>query len=332
VPPLSASLLSLAGGLALLLVGGQLLVNGAVALAGRLGVSTLVIGLTIVAWGTSAPELFLNLTAALSDRAELSFGNLVGANIANLGLILGLGAIIRPITVQTTIVLTELPVTLAFLVLMAVAGSVAHPLGGPASARFFGGLLVLCFAAYGAHAVRTGLEGRRADRELKAAVRDTTEEVKHLSPGLIAVLLVGGTALLKVGGDAAVDGASSLAARFHVPADIVGLTIVAFGTTLPELVTMVMAQRRGQGDLVMGNALGSCLFNAGAIFGSVLIVRPIPLPEGGAIALGVMVGLGLLTLPLTVSSGGTLVRREGAILLAIYIGFMLSRAWTVAWG
>jgi cation:H+ antiporter len=325
-------LLVLAAGLALLLAGGQLFVGGAVALATRLRISTLVIGLTIVAWGTSAPEFFLNITAALEGRAALSFGNLVGANIANLGLILGVGAIIRPIAVQTKIVRTELPITLVFLILMAIAGGLAYQLGGPAPARMAGGLLVLCFATYGAYAVSRGLEERRADRELKAAVRDATEDARRMSVGLAALLLLGGATLLNFGGSLAVDGASNLAASFRLPMDLVGLTIVALGTTLPELVVMVTAQRRGQGDLVMGNALGSCLFNAGAIFGSVLVIDPIPLPAGGTVALAVMVGLGLVTIPLTISHRGHIVRREGVILLSVYAGFTAYQVWRAAVG
>ncbi len=325
--PLVTNLLTLAGGLALLLVGGQLLVRGAVALATRLGVSTLLIGLTIVAWGTSAPELFLNITAALSDKAQLSFGNLVGANIANIGLILGIGAMIRPIAVNTTIVRTELPITLAFLVLMAAAGLIAYPIGGAQSARLVGGLLLLCFAGYGLYAVRIGLKERRADRPLGREVEAATSDTQHIPIWITAMLLVGGAALLKFGGDFAVTGASKLAEAFDVPKDVVGLTIVAFGTTLPELVTMITAQRRGQGDLVVGNALGSCLFNAGAIFGSVLIISPIPLPAGGAVALAVMVGLGLLIIPLTISDRYHLVRAEGAILVGVYICFTGYQVW-----
>jgi len=325
--PLVTNLLTLAGGLALLLVGGQLLVRGAVALATRLGVSTLLIGLTIVAWGTSAPELFLNITAALSDKAQLSFGNLVGANIANIGLILGIGAIIRPIAVNTIIIRTELPITLAFLVLMAAAGLIAYPIGGAPSARLVGGLLLLCFVAYGIYAVRVGMKERRADRPLGQAVTESPSHPRQLTLWIIAMLLVGGAALLKFGGDFAVTGASRLAEAFDVPKDVVGLTIVAFGTTLPELVTMIMAQHRGQGDLVVGNALGSCLFNAGAIFGSVLLISPIPLPDGGAVALAVMVGLGVLIIPLTISDRYHLVRREGLILLGVYICFTGFQVW-----
>lgn len=323
----SSDVVKLLLGLALLLVGGQFLVRGAVGLAARLGVSSLLIGLTIVAWGTSAPELFLNVSAAMSGKAGLSFGNLVGANIANLGLILGVGALIKPIAVDSKIIKTELPITLAFMALMAAAGFVAFPVGGPSLARLDGVILLLAFGVYAGYAVAMGLAERRLDRPLGEDVHAATRHERAMSPGVAIGLVFAGVALLKFGGDLAVDGAVSIAGRLGVSNDIIGLTIVAFGTTLPELVTVIAAQRKGQADIAVGNALGSCIFNAGCVFGAVIAISPMPLPEGGGIALIVMVVLALLLFPLSTSFRGWIVRFEGALLLGIYIAFTIFQVW-----
>lgn len=323
-------ILRLCLGLGLLLVGGQLLVRGAVALASRLGVSPLLIGLTIVAWGTSAPELFLNVSAALSDNTGLSFGNLVGANIANLGLILGVGALIKPISVDSKIVRTELPITLAFMLLMAAAGLIAFPVGGPALARLDGVILLLAFGVYAGFAIGIGLAERRQDRPLVEDMQSATRRERHMPIGLALMLVVAGIALLKFGGDFAVHGAVAIAGRLGVSNDVIGLTVVSFGTTLPELVTVIAAQRRGQADIAVGNALGSCIFNAGCTFGTVIAVSPMALPEGGGIALGVMVALALLLFPLSTSFRGRIVRWEGVLLLMIYLGFTAFQVWRAA--
>lgn len=319
--------LGLAAGMAMLLVGGQLLVRGSVALASRLGVSTLLIGLTIVSWGTSAPELFLNVTAAMSERAGLSFGNLVGANIANIGLILGIGALIRPIAIDSRVVRNELPITLGFMVLMALAGIVAYPAGGPALARLDGVLLLLAFGGYAGYTIGVGLKDRAIDQPLAKETQAATKEDRHLSLGLALALIAGGILLLKFGGDLAVNGAVAIATRLGISNDIIGLTVISVGTTLPELVTTIAAQRKGQTDIAVGNALGSCIFNAGCIFGTVITISPMQLPEGGVIALVVMVTLVLLLFPLSTSFRGRIVRAEGLLLLVVYLGFIGFQVW-----
>lgn len=317
----------LLGGLVLLLVGGQLLVRGAVGLANRLGVPPLLVGLTILAWGTSAPELFLNTTAALEGHAALSFGNVVGATIANIGLILGIGALIRPIEVDSKIIRTELPITMLFLILVAALGFMKWPGHVEGYAPIDGAILLLGFGFYAGFAVGVGVSDRRHDQAMRVGVVETTTEERAQSWWLTILFLIAGGALLKFGGDLTVNGATFIATNMGIPSDVVGLTIVSVGTTLPELMTTIIAQRRGQADMAVGNILGSCIFNTGCIFGVVSAIDPVPVPPGGGIALIVMCVLAALVFPLSRTFRGRIVRTEGVVLLAIYAGFTGYQVW-----
>lgn len=311
------SVLQFTGGLVLLLVGGRLLVTGAVDAARRLGVSALVVGLTLVAWGTSAPELALNLISAFKGRGDLALGNVVGANICNMALVLGTAALIRPLVVDERLLRVEIWLNAAGLGLMAVVGIAV---GLPA---WFAGLMLLAFFAYSLWTVGSALRAGRCGEgpvQMADAARESGPE--PMSWLKIAVCFVTGLVLLSVGGGLASDGASGAAVSLGVPAAVVGVTIVSIGTTLPELITSIIAVRKGQTDLAMGNALGSCLFNAGAIFGLTGLLSPAG-TAGLMVPLLFMGVLAVALVPISRTSGRTVSALEGLFLLGMYVAFLV---------
>lgn len=325
--------LMLAGGMVLLLAGGRLLIAGAVSTATRLGVSTLLIGLTLVAWGTSAPELALNLVSAGKGRGDLALGNVVGANICNMGLVLGLCALIRPLLVEVRIIKVELVLNAALLCLMAAVGlSVGLPWWTAAA-------LLGVFVVYSTWTIRTAVRQsaatrleRRVEAEAQAeagVVGAESGEGGPLGWLAIAVCFAVGLPLLGYGGSLASDGAVGIAAGLGVPPAIIGVTIVSIGTTLPELITGLMAVRMGQSDLAMGNAIGSCLFNVCAIFGIAGLIAP---PEVGgmsgpfAMPMITMAVLAVVLIPMSRTTGRTVSRIEGGVLLAAYALFLAASA------
>lgn len=308
-----------AAGLVLLLVGGRLLVAASVDAARRLGVSPLVVGLTLVAWGTSAPELALNLVSAIKGRGNLALGNIVGANICNISLVLGVCAVIRPLIVQERLIKVEVWLNALILGGMAALGLTSG------FARWEIGLMFAVFGAYSAWTVMAAL--RSTERATTPEAADTlgADPLQSRLPmrwNLILACFIGGMALLSYGGSLASDGASRIAIALGVPAAIVGVTIVSIGTTLPELVTGVTAVRKGQTDLAIGNALGSCLFNAGAIFGLTGLVSPPHTDTTLIVPLAYMGLLALALVPISRTFQKTVSRIEGALLLASYAAFL----------
>jgi len=319
------SALLLAIGLALLLGGGELTVRGAAALARELGVSALTVGLTIVAFGTSAPELAVNTLAALEGRVEISFGNVVGSNLANVGLILAIAALVRPLAVQGIVISREIP-----MMLLATAAAVVITFDrGAADAAVFdrseGALLLLFFGVFVYYTVREALRGRRADPLLAQASgsRSGGPLRSLLSSALVAAL---GLVLLTGGGHLTVEGAVGLAEVLGVPSSIIALVLIAVGTSLPELVTSVVASYRGQTDLAVGNIVGSNIFNLLFVLGITASLHPVPVPERGALDIVVMSVLSLALLPLALRYRN-ISRPEGAALLlayAAYVGWRLT--------
>lgn len=311
--------LQFCGGLVLLLVGGRLLVSASVDTAKRLRVSPLVVGLTLVAWGTSAPELALNLISASKGRGDLALGNVVGANICNMALVLGLCAIIKPLVVQERLIKVEIWLNAAILGFMALLGVT----GG--FQTWEAGLMLAVFGSYSMWTIMAAL--RQSDAAPTPAAADTlgadpTREKGPMGWVMIATCFIGGLALLSVGGSLASDGASGMALSLGVPAAIVGVTIVSIGTTLPEMVTGVMAVRKGQTDLAMGNSIGSCLFNAGAVFGIVGLVSPPGVDGSLILPLAYMGMLAIALVPISRSFGKSVSRLDGALLLTSYVGFL----------
>jgi cation:H+ antiporter len=315
------NVLGFLGGLVLLVVGGRLLVNASVDAARRLSVSPLLVGLTLVAWGTSAPELALNLISTLKGRSDLAMGNIVGANICNLGLVLGVGALIRPLVVERRLIRIELWLCLVVLLGLSVIG-----LTGQFN-RVSAGAMLGVFIVYSVWTVISAKKGSGEasipDGEGRELDRMPGENEVPMGWTMIVMSFIGGLVLLSIGGSLASDGASGIAIALGVPAAVVGVTIVSIGTTLPELMTTILALRRGQTDLAMGNAIGSCLFNAGAIYGIAGLIDP---PVGGgalAAPLVTMSILAILLVPISRTFDRTVSRLEGGILLTVFVAFLI---------
>lgn len=344
-----AHFLGFVGGLILLLIGGRFLVSASVDAARRLGVAPLVVGLTLVAWGTSAPELALNLVSAFKGRGDLALGNVVGANICNLGLVLGVAALLQPLVVHERLIKIEIWLNAFILSFMAGLGLFSG------YQRWEAALLLVVFVAYSGWTIYAAMRASRSvatvvtvpapsvadaaaagitDAPVPYAADSAAAGVAEARGGeamswtMIAVCFAGGLAMLGWGGALASDGASGMALAFGVPAAIVGVTIVSIGTTLPELVTCILAVRAGQTDLAIGNAIGSSLFNAGAIFGLTGLIAPPTVTESFRLPLAYM---GLLALALIVISrtfdkrvsrleGGLLAGSYGVFLLALTLG------------
>lgn len=258
------SLLFIAG-LVLLVGGAQVMIRGATALAKAFGVPPVVIGLTIVAFGTSAPELVVNCTAAISHQTGLAFGNMVGSCTINLGWVLALTALVKPITVERSIISREIP-----MMLLATAGfsvlAADQFLDGAAEnmlTRGNGVVLLLLFAVfiyYTISGILLAPKKTETDPYL-GEVKDSLERRRELSKTASLLMTIGGLAALVSGGRLTVYAAVGIATKLGVPESLIGLTIISFGTTLPELVTGILAARRGEGDLAIGNVVGSNIFN-----------------------------------------------------------------------
>ncbi len=319
-------------GVALLVAGGETLVRGAVALAARLGVAPLIIGLTVVAFGTSAPELALNIVAAANGNVDLSFGNVVGSNIANVGLILGLSALIKPMRVQASLVRREIPIMLAATMLFVALGYAPPSVAGAAGInRAEAGVLLAAFALVLWWMLRmAGRDARRAPK-LEASTPDT-ERARSTPLGLTIVLIVFGLVMLVGGGKLAEVGAVGVAATLGMSNELIGLTVVALATSLPELSTSLIAAKRGQVDLAVGNVVGSNLFNILLVMGVTGLVAPVPLPDLAAASLGAMTLLSVLLWPMSLTSGRNVSRFEGGVLLTVYLGYLGYEVWTAVGG
>lgn len=306
----------LAGGLVLLCLGGELLVRGASTLASRMGVSPLAIGLTVVAFGTSVPELVVSLDAALSGASDISLGNVVGSNIANIALILGLSIVLRPAVVQAKMVRIDAPLVVAVSLLLVAL------LHDHEASRLDGVLLLVGLAAY------LGFTFWEAGREPPPVQEELASAAPEVQPGVAGslALVAGGLLLLVVGGHLLVTGAIALSAQLGLSQAVIGLTIVAVGTSLPELATSIVAALRGQGDIAVGNVVGSNLFNILGILGATAVVHPLAPGGIGALDLGVMVALACV-LALLMVRRPLLGRVEGAALLACYVAYT---AWLLA--
>ena len=302
-------------GLALLAVGGEFLVRGAARLARTLGISALVVGLTVVAFGTSTPELAVGLTAALDGKFDLMIGNVIGSNIANVLLVLGLAAASRAMRVALKLVKFDIPImigVIATFMLIAIDGSISLIEGGGLIAALVAYTALTCFLSK--------KEGALVEQEYNEGVQRATR------PAMDVVLVLIGIVGLKYGADFIVFGAVSVATIFGISERVIGLTIIAIGTSLPEIATAVVAARRNQPDIAVGNIIGSNIFNVLAVVGVTAVVQPITVNHTMLLQDGtVMVLAALLMLPV-LRTGQVVSRKEGCFLLTLYAAYMI---WTV---
>lgn len=295
-------------GFVLLVVGADKFVAGASAAARKLGVPALIVGLTVVAFGTSAPELAVSVTAAMSGANEIAVGNVVGSNIFNLLVVAGLSAVLCPLALDRDILRRDWPLSMvaaAILTAMVAWNGDISRLEGLVLLALFAGLMVL--------QLRPALQ----NRAVLLAQKDENEV--QMKPSLIAVNIVIGLAAIILGGQLAVNGATGIARMFGLSETLIGLTIVAIGTSLPELVTSLVAARRGQNDIAMGNVIGSNLFNILLILGVSAVISPISVLPTAVIDGAILLVVSLLFyLP---ARKGTLSRPVGAVMALTYVAY-----------
>lgn len=299
-------------GLVVLTVGGDLLVRGASGIALRYGVKPLVVGLTVVAFGTSSPELAVSVNAAISGQADLTLGNVVGSNIFNVLFILGVSSLVIPLAVHKQLLRVDLPLMIALSLLawmLAIDGAISR-VDGIALACLLIGYIFL--------ALRLSKDNKDGERK-----DDGAETAISTSLGKGLTLIVGGLVLLIVGSKLFVDGAVELARLFGLSELIIGLTVVAAGTSLPEVAASLIAAVKGQRDLAIGNVVGSNIFNIVGVMGVTSIITPVPVSSVALeFDLPVMLVVSMACLPIFFT--GLLIRRwEGALFLGYYFMYVV---------
>ncbi|OQA90571.1 MAG: Inner membrane protein YrbG [bacterium ADurb.Bin236] len=302
----------LAAGLAVIYFGAEFLVRGSKNLALAMGIRPMIVGLTVVAFGTSMPEFFVSFTSALKNSSSIAVGNIVGSNICNIGLILGMAALVRPLSVNSGMLKREMPIMLGASLLfwaLIADGSVG---------RFDGALLMAGIVLF------TFQQIQSARKEIAAGKNDGGEEAAPENSKLKNLLFaLGGIAGLVVGANLMITGAISLALKIGVSELVVGLSIVAFGTSLPELATSMVAAARKESDISIGNVVGSNIFNILFILGLTALVSPIPV-EASVISTQTpaMLAFSVVLLPFMIFKRD-INRLEGFILLAAYIAYVV---------
>lgn len=300
-------------GFALLIKGADFFVDGASAVAKLLKIPSVVIGLTIVALGTSAPEAAVSITAGIAGSNEIAISNVIGSNLFNLLMVIGICAIIKAFDTDLEILKRDMPVNIGVTVLLLI-----FILNGELG-RIEGIILLVGLVVYLVVVVQSALKNRKKNSEAEE------EQEKKLTIPLIIVFIIGGMLAIIWGGDLVVDNAQRIALSFGMSPMLVGLTIVALGTSLPELVTSIVASRKGESGLALGNAVGSCLFNILFILGISSTISPIVLGAESAIEsitdTGILVGVSILMLILS-ATGKKVSRGEGIIYVCIYAAYM----------
>ena len=304
-------------GLIGLLFGGDFLVKGAVGLAQRVGISPLIVGLTIVAFGTSAPELLISLDAALKGSGGLAVGNVVGSNIANVLLVLGVPALISQVECG------QKGVGRTIFFLVAVTLLFVFQMSDGTLSRLDAGILLALLVVY---LVQQGLQARsEANGDLAAELEEEVGEVPR-EGWRVAAYLIGGLVLLPVGARLTVDSAIEIAEALGVTQEVIGLTVVALGTSLPELATGIMAARQNESSVAIGNVVGSNFFNIAAIMGITGLIVPLPV-EGHMMAFDVWVMLATTGLLAAVAfSSACIGRWSGLILALLYAAYLAATA------
>lgn len=290
-------------GFVMLTKGADWFVDGSSALAFRLGIPQLVIGLTIVAMGTSAPEAAVSITSALKGNEGITVGNVVGSNIMNILLILGIASVIVPLAVQKSTRMIEIPYMIAITVLFGVLGYT-----GEMVTRVEGGILWIAFLIYLGYLLWMAKKGKEHN--------EPDEKQKSLPVQLLMILA--GLICIVLGSDFVVDGATEIAKVIGISERIIGLTIVAFGTSLPELVTSIAAARRGNADIAIGNIVGSNVFNILFVAGTSALISPIVFESKFVLDTAVATATAVLLLVCVCNKEGKLKRSGGIIMLAAY--------------
>ncbi|MBE6385712.1 MAG: calcium/sodium antiporter [Lentisphaerae bacterium] len=311
MPQFLIHLLYIAAGTAALYYGAEFLIKGGVAIARKAGVSSMVIGLTLVAFATSAPELVVSVSAGLSGSSDIALGNVIGSNICNIALILGLCGCIAPLPVDRKLFRFDLPVMVLSAIVLALLCFRGAEIGRPAGVLLFAGLL-----GYTAWNIYTSKK-----ENTPSAEEEEKEETKPQRPLLLSILLVGvGVGLLIGGAHFFLEGAKYIAKLFNLSDAVIGLTVVAVGTSLPELATSLVAAIKKEQDIAIGNVVGSNIFNILGIIGIAPLVRPLSHYTINSVDLGMMLLCTIGLLPI-MRTNWKISRTEGALMLALYAAY-----------
>lgn len=297
-------------GFVLLIKGADFFVEGSSSVAKRLRVPSMIIGLTIVAMGTSLPECSVSVSAALAHKNELAISNAIGSNIFNLMVVCGFCTLFCPLAVQVSTLKKEFPFSVLIAIMLLVFGSTSMLVG-----HLEGIILLVFFTAFIIWMVQSALKARNANVDLE------NEEYEILPIWKCIVFIVGGMLAIIIGGNLVVNAASQIASNFGMSDNLIGLTIVACGTSLPELVTSVVAAKKNEVDMALGNVIGSNIFNILFVLGIAAAISPIAFIQENMIDIIVLVAMSLLVWGFAWTKK-KLVRWEGAIMLLIYAGYL----------
>lgn len=302
------SLVLLVIGFVLLIKGADFFVEGSSSVAKMLKVPSIIIGLTIVAMGTSLPECAVSITASMTNNNALAVSNAVGSNIFNLMVVCGFCALFNPLAVDKSTLKKEFPFSMVCAILLLVCGYIAMELG-----RVDGLILLVLFVCFLVWMVRSAL---------KARAEASDEDYEVLPVWKCIVFILGGIVAIKFGGDFVVDGASTIAAKMGLSQNLIGLTIVACGTSLPELVTSVVAARKNELDMALGNVIGSNIFNILLVLGVAATISPIVFIMENVIDIAILTGMSLIVWAFAWTKQ-KLDKKEGIIMLLMYAVYLV---------
>ena len=317
--PIAAVILLLAVGFAFLVKGADFFVEGSSSIAKKLKVPPIIIGLTIVAMGTSLPETAVSVTASLVQNNELAVSNVVGSNIFNLMFVIGVCSILTPIMVQKATVVRDIPLSLGcalFLLVLGISG-----LGdktGMTLGHAGGVIFLIVFAGYIFTMVRSAMKARAAGQKVEIEGVEECDNMKELSYGKSILFLIVGAAAIAFGGDLTVDTASRIAIELGMSQTLVGLTIVSIGTSLPELVTSVVAARKNEVDMAVGNAVGSNIFNILMVLGISSAISPVALIRENIIDIVLLMVFSVMVW-IFAGTRKKIERKEGIIMVVVYL-------------
>lgn len=317
--PIAAVILLLAVGFAFLVKGADFFVEGSSSIAKKLKVPPIIIGLTIVAMGTSLPETAVSVTASLVQNNELAVSNVVGSNIFNLMFVIGVCSILTPIMVQKATVVRDIPLSLGcalFLLVLGVSG--LGDKAGMTLGHADGVIFLIVFAGYIFTMVRSAMKARAAGQKVEIEGVEECDNMKELSYGKSILFLIVGAAAIAFGGDLTVDTASRIAIELGMSQTLVGLTIVSIGTSLPELVTSVVAARKNEVDMAVGNAVGSNIFNILMVLGISSAISPVALIRENIIDIVLLMVFSAMVW-IFAGTRKKIERKEGIIMVVVYL-------------
>lgn len=317
--PIAAVILLLAVGFAFLVKGADFFVEGSSSIAKKLKVPPIIIGLTIVAMGTSLPETAVSVTASLVQNNELAVSNVVGSNIFNLMFVIGVCSILTPIMVQKATVVRDIPLSLGCALVLLVLGiSGLGDKAGMTLGHADGVIFLIVFAGYIFTMVRSAMKARAAGQKVEIEGVEECDNMKELSYGKSILFLIVGAAAIAFGGDLTVDTASRIAIELGMSQTLVGLTIVSIGTSLPELVTSVVAARKNEVDMAVGNAVGSNIFNILMVLGISSAISPVALIRENIIDIVLLMVFSVMVW-IFAGTRKKIERKEGIIMVVVYL-------------